>query len=112
MNNKSLWWFLFILLSGFSLATFASPLVEIKIEIRDHLFYPAEIEIAAGTKVKLIFINLDSTTEEIESHDLNREKIIAGNSQSVIFIGPLAAGEYSFFGEFFHKTAQGKLIVK
>lgn len=108
----SLRYFLFIVLFSFSLSTFASPLLEIKIEIRDHLFYPAEIEIAADTKVKLLFINHDSTAEEIESRELNREKIIPGKSQGVIFVGPLPVGEYSFFGEFFHKTAQGKIIVK
>lgn len=103
---------LFILLLGIKLSVFADPAIEIQIEIRDHLFYPAEIKIAEDTKVKLLFINHDSTAEEIESDELNREKIIPGNSQGAIFIGPLKKGEYSFFGEFFHKTAQGKVIVE
>ncbi len=105
-------YFLFILLFGYSLSVFARPIIEIEIEIRDHLFYPAEIEIAADTKVKLIFINQDSTAEEIESYELNREKVIQGHSRGVLFIGPLQQGEYPFFGEFFPKTAQGKIIVK
>lgn len=110
MINMTLRYFLFMFISMYSLSIFARPVIEI--EIRDHLFYPAEIEIAADTKVKLLFINKDSTAEEIESYELNREKVIPGNSQGVLFIGPLEEGEYPFFGEFFPKTAQGKIIVK
>ena len=43
---------------------------------------------------------------------MNREKVIPAGSKGIIFIGPLHPGEYSFFGEFFPKTAQGKVIVK
>lgn len=83
-----------------------------EIEIRDHLFYPSEIAIPANTKVKLIVKNQDPTPEEFESFELNREKVIAGNSTAVIFIGPLPKGEYPFFGEFYPKTAQGKVVVE
>ncbi len=82
------------------------------IEIKDHLFYPAELVIPADTKVRLIVINRDSTPEEFESYELNREKVIMGGAQAVIFIGPLAAGEYPFFGEFNPKTAQGLVRVE
>lgn len=88
----------------------ATPVIEIS--IKDHLFYPAEITIPADTKVKLFIKNLDPTAEEFESYELNREKVISGNSKTVIFIGPLPPGEYPFFGEFFPKTAQGKVLVK
>jgi len=84
----------------------------IHIEIHNHLFNPSEIIIPENTKVKLIIHNKDTTDEEFESYELNREKVILGNRKGVIFIGPLPAGEYPFFGEFFPKTAQGKVIVK
>ena len=42
---------------------------------------------------------------------LNREKVIAGHAKAVIFVGPLAPGEYPFFGEFNPKTAQGVIRV-
>ena len=87
---------------------FAAPPV-FEIEIREHLFYPPELVIPADTKVKLLVRNLDPTPEEFESYELNREKVIGGNSETVIFIGPLPAGEYPFFGEFNPKTAQGKI---
>jgi len=92
------------------LAQAAPPVFEI--EIRDHLFYPAELVIPADTKVKLLVRNLDPTPEEFESYELNREKVIAGDSQAVIFIGPLPAGVYPFFGEFNPKTAQGRILVE
>lgn len=85
---------------------------EIQLEIRGHLFYPSTLEVPAGQKVKLLVINQDPTPEEFESYELNREKVIPGNSRTVIFIGPLKPGEYPFFGEFYPKTAQGKVIAR
>lgn len=89
-----------------------TPEIEIEIEIRDHLFYPSEVTIPAGQKVKLIIYNRDATPEEFESYELNREKVIVGNTRGIVFIGPLKPGEYPFFGEFNPKTAQGKVIVE
>ena len=81
------------------------------IDIRGHLFYPAELVIPADTKVRIIVNNLDPTPEEFESYELNREKVIMGGATAVIFIGPLAPGVYPFFGEFNPKTAQGTVRV-
>lgn len=83
----------------------AAPTVEL--EIANHVFQPSVLEIPAGQKVRLLVINLDDTPEEFESYELNREKVIAGHSKAVIFVGPLAPGTYPFFGEFNPKTAQG-----
>lgn len=83
-----------------------------EITIQNHLFSPAELEIPAGQKVKLVVKNMDPTPEEFESHELSREKVIAGNSEGVIYVGPLEAGTYPYFGEFNQDTAQGKIIAK
>ncbi len=101
---------LVLLWSFASAASAQTP--EFEIEIREHLFYPSELRIPAGQKVKLIIHNRDATPEEFESYELNREKVIVGNSQGIVFIGPLKPGEYPFFGEFNPKTAQGKVIVE
>jgi plastocyanin len=98
-----------LLLAGMSTHA-AVPVFEI--EIRDHLFNPAELTVPAGKKIKLIVYNNDPTPEEFESYELNREKVIMGSSKAVIFIGPLKPGEYPFFGEFNPKTAQGKVIAE
>lgn len=80
--------------------------------IKEHRFHPEEVRIPANTKVKLIVKNEDRTPEEFESHDFNREKIIPGGKQTVVFVGPLKAGAYKFFGEFNPDTAQGRLIAE
>ena len=82
------------------------------VRIKDHQFDPAELTIPAGTKIRLLVVNQDPTPEEFESYTLNREKVIAGNGKAVLFIGPLAPGRYTFFGEFNPKTAQGAIIAK
>jgi len=83
-----------------------------QIEIREHLFYPAELRVPAGQKIKLQVINQDGTPEEFESFELNREKIIMGKRKATIFIGPLHPGEYPYFGEFHPETAQGVIIAE
>jgi len=85
---------------------------EFTLVIKDHNFVPSEIRVPAGQKVKLIVENQDATPEEFESHELNREKIIAPKSKVSIFIGPLKAGKYPFFGEFNQATARGIVIAE
>ena len=82
------------------------------IVIKDHRMDPAELEVPAGKKIKLLVDNQDPTPEEFESHSLNREKIIPGNSKATIFIGPLKPGSYEFFGDFHQATAQGRIVAK
>lgn len=80
--------------------------------IKNHQFEPAQLTVPAGKKIKLLIENKDSTPEEFESHALNREKVIAGNGQITLFIGPLSAGQYSYVGEFNEATAKGVIIAK
>ena len=105
-----------ICLTLMSLMLFASNVIAgppvFEIRIQEHLFFPDEVVIPADTKVKLLVKNEDPTPEEFESYELNREKVIPGHSQAIIFIGPLPAGVYPFFGEFFPKTAQGRVRVE
>lgn len=85
---------------------------EIEIEIRGHLFFPSEVTVPANQKIKLKVHNADPTPEEFESYELNREKVIMGGQTATIYIGPLRAGRYSFFGEFHPETAQGVVVAK
>jgi plastocyanin len=86
--------------------------VELNLIIKEHRFVPAELKIPAGQKVKLMIENQDATAEEFESHELNREKVIPPKSKLPVFIGPLAAGKYAFFGEFNQATARGVIIAE
>lgn len=101
-----------ILTLSFGVTVIAADKPEFTIVIKDHKFQPAELTIPADVKVLLIVDNQDPTPEEFESHELQREKIIPGNTKAKVFVGPLKPGTYPFFGEFHEATAQGKLIVK
>ena len=85
---------------------------EIALTIRDHRFAPDELRVPAGQKIKLIVHNQDATAEEFESHELNREKVIAPGAKVSIYIGPLKPGRYPFFGDFNQKTARGVIIAE
>lgn len=93
----------------FSKSTQALPIFEV--HIKDHLFSPAELHIPANQKVKITFVNHDNTPEEIDSFDLNREKVVFGNGRASIFVGPLSPGQYHFFGEYHPNSATGTVIV-
>ena len=83
-----------------------------QIVISEHKFQPAELQVPANVKVKLVIENRDATPEEFESYELNREKIVPGKGTITVFVGPLKPGKYPFFGEFNQATAQGVLIAK
>lgn len=85
---------------------------EASLVIQGHRFQPAELVVPAGRKIKLTVVNRDATAEEFESYELNREKVVAGGSSIVVYIGPLRPGTYPFFGEFHMETAKGKIIAK
>ena len=85
---------------------------EVQLVIKNHRFEPAELKVPAGQRVKLVVHNQDSTPEEFESHSLNREKVIPAGAKATIFIGPLKAGRYEFFGEYNEATAKGVVIVE
>jgi plastocyanin len=82
------------------------------ISIKDHRFNPAEIEVPAGQKVKLVIRNLDSTPEEFESAELRREKVVPGGGEISLFVGPLKPGRYEFFGDFNPSTARGHIVAR
>jgi hypothetical protein len=90
----------------------AAAVEPLQLRIKDHTFIPAEINIPANTKVKLLITNEDSTPEEFESSSLHREKLIPAGAQRTVFIGPLDAGTYEFYGEFNPRTAKGRVVVK
>lgn len=101
-----------LLLGGVVSATAHAETQTIDMVIKDHKFSPAEITIPANTPVILQVKNADSAVEEFDSHDLRREKIIAPGMTAKIKLDGLAAGDYSFMGEFHSKTAQGKVHVQ
>lgn len=100
-----------LLLACCGIAT-AADVPEFNLVIKNHVYQPSELKIPANTKVRLRVTNADATTEEFESTDFNRESIVLPNRTIVVYVGPLRAGTYLFFGDFHRDTAQGRLIVE
>jgi plastocyanin len=103
---------LVVLGAGYPVAAALAADDTVTLTIKDHRFEPARLEVPAGKKFNLVVKNLDATPEEFESHDLKREKVIAGKGQATITIGPLKPGTYKFVGEYHEKTAQGQMVAK
>jgi plastocyanin len=82
------------------------------LSIKNHKFEPAEFEVPANTKIKLLVKNEDSTAEEFESSSLHREKVVPPGKEITVLIGPLKPGRYEFVGDFNRATAHGAIIVK
>src|SRR3569833_2651232 len=95
----------------FPLASLAADL-EATLTIKDHQFTPSELKVPEGKKVKLLVSNLDSTPEEFESHELNREKLVAGNGKVTIYGGPLAPGKYTNNDENHDKNTHNVIVAE
>jgi Cupredoxin-like domain len=78
----------------------------------NHRFEPDHIQVPSNVKFQLHVKNTDGTADEFESVDLNREKLVAPGQTITVFLGPLAPGQYKFFGDFHQDTAQGVLVAK
>ena len=90
----------------------ADDLPQYTLVLKNHAYQPSELKVAAGTKFKIVVRNEDATPEEFESTEFGREKIVLPNSSVTVFVGPLRAGTYSFFGDFHPETAKGRLIAE
>lgn len=90
----------------------AAEPASVALTISDHQFQPAELQVPAGQKVELKVTNADPTPEEFESTDLRREKVVPAGATVSVFVGPLRAGTYGFFGDYHPKTARGRLVAR
>lgn len=107
----------FALACAFCLAALASAAhaddqPQFKLVLQNHVYQPAELKVPAGVRFKLLIENRDASPEEFESTDFSREKIVLPNSTTSVYVGPLKAGSYRFFGDFHQDTAQGRLIAE
>ncbi len=104
--------FLAVAALGSAAATPALADDNIELVLKDHKFTPDRVEVHQGVKIVITVKNQDSSADEFDSRDLKREKVIPGGKEGVVLVGPLAAGEYHFQGEYHANTAQGVLVVK
>lgn len=89
----------------------AQQAANVSISVKNHQFQPSQIHAPANVPIELRIKNLDATPMEFESVSLRVEKVVAGNSEGIIRIRPLAPGSYNFFDDFNPKTT-GVLVVR
>lgn len=94
-----------------SVSVGAESLPTFQLMLEHHLFFPSRLEVPANTKFRLVIENRDSTAEEFDSFDLNREKVIFPRSSARLFVGPLEPGNFEFFGEYNSSTAKGVIVA-
>lgn len=85
---------------------------EYTLKLHNHKFVPESLTLPANTKLTLIVQNDDDAAAEFESHDLNREKVIAAKGIVKILLGPLESGTYRFYDDFRQETTKGVIVVK
>lgn len=84
----------------------------LELRIKDHKYYPEQLEVKSGERFKIRVTNEDSTSEEFESKTMVIEKFIGPKRSIVITLGPLKPGSYDFFGCFHPSTAKGQITAK
>lgn len=90
-------------------AAFADD-AQFQLTVKNHQFQPTELTLPAGKQIKLTVKNEDAAPMEFESYELDREKVIVGNSSAVVYLGPLDPGTYKFFDDF-HQATTGVIKV-
>lgn len=84
----------------------------ITITLQNDQFTPAEVKIKANTDVTIKFVNADAAAAEIEAKDLKIEKVVAGNSEVTVSVGPQEPGRYLFVNEYKEDTVKGFIVVE
>ncbi len=101
----------FFLFAGAAFTVHADEPESFLLVMKDHHFVPETLTVPANEKIKLRVQNQDPEEAEFESSDLNREKVVSGQSDIFVFVGPLVPGRYKFSDDF-HASATGILIAQ
>lgn len=92
--------------------SYADDLPTFNLVIRGSHFVPDTIEVPANVKFRLLIKNEGPGSEEFESIELRKEKVLAPGASSFLIFMPLKPGSYKFFGDFHPATAQGRFVAK
>jgi len=83
----------------------------VPLAVADHGFTPAEIEAAAGERLRIEVTNRTAAAIEFESFELNRERVVPPGQTVAVYVSGLSPGRYEFFDDF-HQERRGTLVVK
>ncbi|MHC5307831.1 cupredoxin domain-containing protein [Bartonella sp. LJL80] len=90
----------------------AAPLDNYDVTIKDGVFDPPSIEVAAGQRFKISVKNIGTGPAEFENLSLRVEKVMGPGVQSFVVIHPLKTGTYHFIDEFHMDMAGFEIVVK
>lgn len=90
----------------------AQEMPTFRIEMNDGTISPLRVEVPANKPFKLELHNTGKTPSEFESVEINREKVLAPQSESFLVIRRLAPGEYTFFDDFHPEAPKATLVAK
>ena len=90
----------------------AQEMPTFRIEMSDGTISPLRVEVPANKPFKLELHNTGKTPVEFESTELNREKVLAPQSESFIVFRRLSPGEYTFFDDFHPEAPKATLVAK
>ena len=83
----------------------------VPLAVEEAEFAPAEIEAPAGARVRLEVTNRTAVAIEVESFELNRERVIQPGQTAAVYVSGLGPGRYEFFDDF-HQQRRGALLVR
>ncbi len=90
----------------------AEDMVTYELNLQGAAFDILELKVPAGKPFIIKMHNKNAAPAELESHDLDIEKIIAGNSSAVVRVKAQKPGKYLFVDEFQEDVAKGYIIVE
>lgn len=90
----------------------AADALVIEVVLQNNSFMPSEVTATANTLIVLKFINKDPVPAEIESKELNVEKVVAGKSEIIVRVKPLKPGKYLLVNDYKADVMQAHLVVK
>lgn len=83
-----------------------------RIEFRDGVIAPLELEVPADTRIRLELHNTGTTPVEFESVELRKEKVIGPGNDTVMVIRRLSPGRYDFFDDFHLDMPHAVLVAR
>ncbi len=104
--------FLLLIFLGSSAVAMADAPPRFDLTIKDHKFEPAELAVPANKLFIVTIKNLDATAEEIESRELQIEKVIAAHGEGTLHVHALDVGRHDFIGEYHSDSAKGAFIAQ
>ncbi|MDE2623201.1 MAG: cupredoxin domain-containing protein [Betaproteobacteria bacterium] len=81
------------------------------ITIHNGKFEPSELHLPADVRSRITVRNQDAFPAEFESVPLSREVVVPPRGEVSFFVGPAAAGRYSYFNDFNHDM-KGTVVLE